>query len=102
MEDQYVHQIKKMDYWTLVNLLMCHISPTVRKYILERLTELNNELLTNNLPFNDKNVKPSSREIFSDELDRKLAKIKMLRDKILSNKRRRYREKKMNNEKFNK
>lgn len=34
-----------MDYWTLVNMLLGHITPEIRKHILERLTELNNGLL---------------------------------------------------------
>ena len=38
-------QINNSDYWTLVNMLMNQITPDVRKLILDRLTEMNNQLI---------------------------------------------------------
>ena len=40
--------ISNMDYWTLVNMLMNQITPDIRKQILDRLTEMNNQLLPTN------------------------------------------------------
>lgn len=49
MEYTNTNQINIMDYWSLVNMLMNQISPDIRKQILERLTEMNNQLLMENL-----------------------------------------------------
>jgi len=35
-----------MDYWSLVNMLMTQITPITRKYILDRLCEMNKQLLS--------------------------------------------------------
>lgn len=50
MEYQYmnINQINNMDYWSLVGMLMNQISPETRKLILEKLTEMNNQLLIGN------------------------------------------------------
>lgn len=47
MDYQYMNtiQISNLDYWTLVNMLMNQITPETRKKILERLTEMNNQLM---------------------------------------------------------
>ena len=37
-----------MDYWSLVNMLMNQITPETRAIILEKLTEMNNSLLSKN------------------------------------------------------
>lgn len=39
------YQIKNSDYWTLVNMLMTQITPDIRKLILDRLTEMNDQLM---------------------------------------------------------
>ncbi len=38
-------KFQNTDYWTLVNKLLTQITPETRKQILERLTEMNNQLL---------------------------------------------------------
>jgi len=45
--NQYVHnnQISNMDYWSLAAMLMNNISPQIRKQILARLTEMNEQLM---------------------------------------------------------
>ena len=42
----YINQINNMDYWSLVNMLMTQITPITRKYILDRLCEMNKQLLS--------------------------------------------------------
>ena len=128
-----INQINNMNYWSLVNMLMGQITPEIRKHILEKLTEMNNDLLytpnvmpviqpdvtrpllnTRKKDMDEKSVpiEPlnynigsppnnyKNREIDLDDiiddlqkepdtLDMKLAKIKFLRDKIVSDKRRR-------------
>ncbi|AUV58274.1 hypothetical protein [Bandra megavirus] len=42
------NQINNMDYLSLVNMLTLQINPENRKMILERLTEMNNQLLYKN------------------------------------------------------
>ena len=46
MDYQYanINQINSMDYWTLVNMLMNQITPDIRRQILKRLTEMNDQL----------------------------------------------------------
>lgn len=45
----YMHQqIYSMNYWELVQMLMKQITPEIRKCILDRLTEMNNELIAAN------------------------------------------------------
>lgn len=43
----YTMDFDNMDYLTLVNLLRTQITPMVRKQILDKLTEINNNLLKN-------------------------------------------------------
>ncbi|XWV25319.1 hypothetical protein QJ856_gp0451 [Tupanvirus deep ocean] len=47
MDFQYMNnnQINSLDYFSLVNMLMNQISPETRKQILDRLTEMNNQLM---------------------------------------------------------
>ncbi|XWV26579.1 hypothetical protein QJ857_gp0488 [Tupanvirus soda lake] len=47
MDFQYMNnnQISSLDYFSLVNMLMNQISPETRKQILERLTDMNNQLM---------------------------------------------------------
>ena len=47
MDYQYMNtnQISNLDYWSLVNMLMIQITADTRKQILDRLTEMNNQLL---------------------------------------------------------
>lgn len=47
MDYQYMQpqQIRNLDYWSLVQMLLTQISPETRSIILERLVELNNQLL---------------------------------------------------------
>lgn len=40
-----INQINNLDYWSLVNMLMVQITPETRKQILERLLEMNNQLI---------------------------------------------------------
>lgn len=42
------NQIKNLDYMGLINMLMNQISPEIRAVVLERLTEMNNQLLVGN------------------------------------------------------
>jgi hypothetical protein len=44
-QNNQFHQIKQLDYWGLVNMLMNQITPDTRAIILERLTNMNNQLL---------------------------------------------------------
>ena len=44
----YIQQIQGMNYFELVQMLMKQIIPEIRKCILERLTEMNNDLITAN------------------------------------------------------
>lgn len=123
----YMNQIKTMDYWSLVNTLLTQITPQIRKCILDRLMEMNNQLMiapsiipnlqvdlasppikktagdVNRYKYN------SEKEIDLDEimddlhinkpddLDMELARIKNLRDKIIADKRRRKKESLKNN-----
>jgi hypothetical protein len=50
MEYQHIqaNQIKNLDYWSLLNILMNPISSETRATILEKLTEMNNQLLVGN------------------------------------------------------
>lgn len=127
MDNQYtyINQIKKMDYWTLVNMLLLQITPDVRKCILDRLVEINNQqlinmnILTNTQIDNTKYNIPKKNSDFmnenkithqklnkeinldeiidgieniqddlgkKDELDRKLERIKYLKQKIIDRK----------------
>ena len=43
----YMQQISSMNYFELVDMLKKQITPEIRKYILERLIIMNNELITN-------------------------------------------------------
>ena len=103
MNSQNLEHIKNMDYWSLVNMLLTPITPEARNFILERLLEMNNQLLQPKL---DKNFSKKTetlnkeREINlddiinensdeHDELDKKLNKIKKLYTKIISEKRQR-------------
>ena len=47
MDYQYINtnQISNMDYWSLANMLLTQINVETRKQILERLTEMNNQLI---------------------------------------------------------
>lgn len=47
----YANQIKNLDYWSLVQMLLTPITPEMRKCILDKLTEMNNQLLLNNSIF---------------------------------------------------
>ena len=140
MDYQYIYesQIKNLDYWSLVNMLLTQITPQMRKCILDKLTEMNNQLM--NSPNIIPNIKvdlpnqhivnsinndsspyiPNDRKMFidkkidvnkytdyknnsdkeidldeiiddihnnSDDLDKELARIKNLKDKILADKR---------------
>lgn len=51
MDCQYItsNQINILDYWSLVNMLMNQISPSIRKQILERLMYMNDQLINNQL-----------------------------------------------------
>lgn len=51
MEYQYSNslQINNMDYWSLVHMLMNQITPENRKLVLERLMEMNNQLMVSDL-----------------------------------------------------
>ncbi len=51
MDYQYMNtfQINTMDYWSLVYMLMNQSTPEIRKLVLERLTEMNNQLLGSDL-----------------------------------------------------
>lgn len=44
--NNYVTQVNNMDYWSLVKLLMNQITPEYRKQILIRLTDMNDQLLS--------------------------------------------------------
>jgi hypothetical protein len=46
MESQYINKINDMDYLSLVSMLTKQITPFVRKNILERLTEMNDHLIS--------------------------------------------------------
>lgn len=47
MEYNYMSpaQINSLDYWSLVNMLVCQITPEIRRQILKRLMEINDRLL---------------------------------------------------------
>lgn len=45
-----------MDYWSLVNMLMNQITPETRAIILEKLTEMNNSLLSKNKMMCERNL----------------------------------------------
>lgn len=47
MDYQYLNpmQLHTMDYWSLVNMLTSQITPETRKMILDKLSEMNNQLL---------------------------------------------------------
>ncbi len=47
MNYQYIQQINNLDYMGLVNMLLTQITPEIRSTVLERLTELNDQLLNN-------------------------------------------------------
>lgn len=49
MDYQYtgLNQINTLDYWSLVNMLMTQITPEIRKQILVRLMEMNDQLMPN-------------------------------------------------------
>ena len=118
MECQYTTQISKMDYWTLVNMLMNNITPDIRKQILIRLTEMNDQLIasmamqnlvqrsriesdrTQQMPRNyNPSNQPEQPEVDlddisddieePDELDLELTRIKKLYTKIIADKKKR-------------
>ena len=105
----YLQQISNMTYWELVNMLLKDITPEIRKFILDRLMIMNDELLLHKNRLNtikneiQQNKYSGNYEIDiddiiddiqkePDELDLKLARIKKLRDKIIYEKRQRRRQ----------
>jgi len=39
------NDISRMDYWNLINLLSTQLTPEIRRLVLERLTEINNQMI---------------------------------------------------------
>lgn len=60
MDYQYnnTNLINNMDYWTLVNILMTQITPDTRKKVLDRLMEMNNQLLMNSISLSNIPTQP--------------------------------------------
>lgn len=88
-----INQIRSMDYWTLVNMLMGQITPDTRKYILARLTEMNDKLIrdleTDKMAIHYEPLTLKKIYHESDSLDQKLEKIGVLQEKIIIEKRKR-------------
>lgn len=62
MDNLYANQIKIMDYWSLVNMLMMQITPDVRKCVLDRLSEMNNQLLMNTNMLSNMSMNPRKKD----------------------------------------
>jgi len=100
MDNIYL-RINSMDYLTLVSMLSTQITPHIRKLILDKLTEMNNQLLNSyqQIPNKYNNIKNNDEIDLDDiinniypeksDLDIKLNKIKKLQDKIIADRRRR-------------
>lgn len=88
-----VMQIKNANYASLVNFLNSPITPETRKLVLERLTDMNNQLIASSRRPKEIDIDDILNDLTErDELDAKLDRIKRLHDKVVADKRRRRRD----------